>query len=106
MTHTDVISGPLGSGMTTCSINDILIRLADEGIPVRVISRATQRPSDAIREVLRDALSHGSIVQIPREDWPTSSTRDSRIPDMKTITALDEELLLLHMVRLFHVTKL
>lgn len=56
----------------------IAVRLADEGIPVRAIARATHLPSDEIYEALRDALSQGFLVEIPRDDWPPGSNRGTR----------------------------
>lgn len=68
------------------------IRMADEGIPVRVIARATQLPSSEIYETLRDAINKGLIVAMPRDEWPPGSTRGSRFPFAATILEDDEAL--------------
>lgn len=56
----------------------VAVRLADEGIPVRAIARATHLASDEIYEALRDAISRGSIVDMPRDDWAPGSGRSQR----------------------------
>jgi len=58
----------------------VAVRMADEGIPVRAIARATQLPSDEVYEALRDAISRGFIVEMPRDDWPTNTARGTRSP--------------------------
>jgi two-component system cell cycle response regulator CtrA len=57
----------------------IAIRLADEGIPIRAIARATSLPSSDIYELLRDAVATGLIVELPKDDWPPGSNRGSRV---------------------------
>jgi len=70
-------------------IRAVAIRLADEGIPVRAIARATRLPSDEVYETLREALATGSIVEIPKDDWPLGSSRASRNPCQDT--SLEQE---------------
>lgn len=67
----------------------IAVRLADEGIPVRAIARATSIPSDEVYEALRDAIARGSILEMPRDDWPASTSRSNRV--VLTGTPLDNE---------------
>ena len=68
------------------------IRMADEGIPVRAIARTTRLPSDDVYEVLNNAVMRGVIVEIPKDDWPTGSSRISRNPCLGTALEEEEEL--------------
>jgi hypothetical protein len=70
-------------------VGAIAVRLADEGIPVLAIARATSTPSEVIYEALRDAIARGSIVEMPRDDWPAGSNRSSR--SILIGTPLDDE---------------
>jgi hypothetical protein len=63
--------------------------MADEGIPVLAIARATSTPSELIYEALRDAIARGSIVEMPRDDWPVGSSRSTRL--LLIGTPLDDE---------------
>lgn len=56
----------------------VAIRLADEGIPVRAIARATRVPSDEVYDLLKDAVATGMLVDLPKDDWPVGSSRSSR----------------------------
>lgn len=71
---------------------EIIVRLADEGIPVCAISRAIKLPAELIREHIRTALDDGTIVDHPREDWPPGSRRDTRTPDIESFFGNDEGL--------------
>lgn len=66
------------SNIGTVVAEDTVIRLADEGIPVRAIARGTRLPSAEIYEILRDAIARGAIVEMPRDDWPIGSSRGQR----------------------------
>lgn len=59
-------------------VNSIIVRLADEGIPIRAIARAVHISSGDLYEMLRDAMSTGQIVEMPKDDWPPGSTRGAR----------------------------
>lgn len=56
----------------------VAVRMADEGIPVRAIARATRLPADRIYEELNRAAAAGSILEVPKDDWPAGSNRASR----------------------------
>jgi DNA-binding response OmpR family regulator len=86
-------------------IMPIAVRLADEGVPVRAIARATRTPSGDIYEILREALASGSIVEIPKDDWPPGSQRASRTAFNGTPYESDE-VLKLGCARVFKATKL
>ena len=47
----------------------IVLRLANEEVPVNAIARAVQTPSDEIRDCLQEALMYGTVLSIPRADW-------------------------------------
>jgi hypothetical protein len=83
-----------------------VIRLADEGIPIRAIARATKLSSESIREALHTATDLGQIVGLPRDDWPAGASRDNRHPDPGGSLRLNDEKLIFNISRLFKVTKL
>ena len=56
-------------GLTTPPI-DLAIRLADEGVPLRAIARATAIPSEQLRDELYSAKINGLLIELPSEDWP------------------------------------
>jgi DNA-binding response OmpR family regulator len=56
----------------------IAVRLADEGIPIRAIARATHIASSDVYDLLRDAVASGTIVELPKDDWPPGSNRGTR----------------------------
>lgn len=58
---------------------DIAVRLANEGVPVRAIARAVQLPSADVRLGLESARQRGYLIEIPREDWPSGSPRQWRL---------------------------
>ena len=60
------------------SVETIAIRLADEGVPLRAIARATNTPSDQLRSQLREAHDDGRLLELPKEDWPPGFPRDQR----------------------------
>jgi len=86
------------------SANQVAVRLADEGIPLRAIARALAIPSEDLRETLAEAKDAGAIVDLPRDDWPPNMSRNQRVPGLPTLAAVDDDLLLLNLVRLFKLT--
>jgi hypothetical protein len=74
------------------STSEIIVRLADEGIPVCVIARSLKLSADLIREHIRFAIDEGAIVDHPREDWPPGSKRSTRVPDVEGFFGNDEGL--------------
>ena len=48
---------------------DMIARLADEEVPVRVIARALEIPADEVTEVIQEAIADGKLVRSPRYDW-------------------------------------
>lgn len=56
----------------------VAVALADEGIPVRAIARALHVPSSDLYELLKEAIAAGTIVELPKDDWPPGTTRQQR----------------------------
>lgn len=83
----------------------IAVRLADEGIPVRAIARATSIPSEEVYSTLREAIASGTIVEMPKDDWPPSSNRSSR-SIFKGGPFENEEALKVAVTRVFRTTRL
>ena len=69
---------------------EMIVRLADEGLPVCAIARSLKMPSDDVRETIRAAVAEGVLVEYPKEDWAPSSTRNTRAPRLPSI--LDDEI--------------
>lgn len=87
-------------------LEPIIVRLADEGIPIRAIARSAKVSADTVRETIQDAVLNGTIVYQPKEDWPPGADRDIRVPGwVKDRTVLEQELVY-NCVRMFKVTKL
>jgi hypothetical protein len=58
---------------------DIAVRLANEGVPVRAIARAVQLPSADVRVGLESARQQGYLIELPCEDWPNGYPRGQRL---------------------------
>lgn len=58
----------------------VMVRAANEGIPVAAIARITQRPFDAVVEVLQQAFQHGQIGELPKPDWPPAAKWSDHLP--------------------------
>jgi hypothetical protein len=61
-------------------LSPIATALADEGVPIRVISRAMRVPSEDMRTHLHEAKDRGELIELPAEDWPPTAKRQDRIP--------------------------
>lgn len=85
--------------------NPVVVRLADEGVPVRAIARAVSIASSDVYEMLRDALAAGMIVELPKDDWPPGSRRDARAAFNGSPLETDEALQLA-CCRYFRATRL
>jgi DNA-binding winged helix-turn-helix (wHTH) protein len=86
----------------------VVVRLADEGMPIRAIARSLQISSENIREVLGEAVRTGDLLAVPKDDWPAKVVRENRGPcalhyeTIDTVLRLyDEEALILHIGYLF-----
>jgi DNA-binding response OmpR family regulator len=63
-------------------LQDIAIRMANEGVPLRVIARVTQQPSADVRVQLETARARGYLIEIPCEDWPAGYPREHRLLEL------------------------
>ncbi len=79
----------------------IVLRLANEEVPVNAIARAVQAPSDEVRETIQEAIMYGKVLSMPRSDWHPLQ-RGNRGENSK----LTEEELVSNCQRTFHLTKL
>lgn len=87
------------------SITQIVIRLADEGIPVNVLARGFKFPSELVRSTLVDALASGTLIDMPPPDWPPTAKRGDRVPNGNGKKVEDEELMI-NCMKVFKVTQL
>ena len=60
----------------------VMIRAANEGIPVAAIARIVQKPYDAVVETLHQAVQHGQIGEMPKADWPPAVKWSDRLPSV------------------------
>lgn len=85
-------------------IPDIAVRLADEGVPLRAIARATRISSADLRERLRLAQAAGQLLDLPREDWPPGFPRDQRALQLSRLVMENRDQLLIAMQQVFGLT--
>ena len=85
---------------------DFAVRLADEGVPLRAIARATRIPSTDLREQLREAKQDGRLVDLPKEDWPPGFPRDQRALQLSRIAGDNRSAIMLRIRQLFSFTPL
>ncbi len=85
-------------------VDQVAIRLADEGVPLRVIARSLHTPSDVIRSELRSAQDNGVLVALPKEDWPPGFPRDQRALQLSRMVLEDREAVTLALQQLFRLT--
>jgi hypothetical protein len=88
------------------SLEDTMVSLADEGVPVCAIARATHTPSEEIYELLEYAIEDGRLVELPRSDWPPGSLRRSRKQPGQSTLNLDDSTLGLALAAVFKMTRL
>jgi DNA-binding response OmpR family regulator len=82
----------------------LAVRLADEGVPLRVIARTLHTPSEEIRLQLRRALDDGTLVDLPKEDWPPGFPRDQRSLQLSRLVTDDKAAVVLAVQRVFGLT--
>jgi hypothetical protein len=58
-----------------------------KGVPLGAIARVTRISSEVLRERLRDAKATGSLVELPRDDWPPGFSRDQRALQLSRLAA-------------------
>jgi DNA-binding response OmpR family regulator len=82
----------------------LAVRLADEGVPLRAIARATRTPSDVIREQLKEAKTNGRLLAMPRDDWPPGFPSDQRALQLSRMVVADRDAVLRAAQHLFGFT--
>jgi len=85
-------------------LNSVLVRLADEGIPVRAIARGLQIPSEEVRELLGEAVQAGNLLAVPKDDWPPLTGREERLPAF--MGQFHDDTLILHIGYCFAVSRM
>lgn len=88
------------------SLEETMIQLADEGVPVRAIARATHTPSEEVYEVLKFAIEDGRLIELPQSDWPPGTLRRSRKQPGNSALNLDDHTLGLACAAVFKMTRL
>ena len=82
---------------------DFAVRLADEGVPLRAIARATKIPSADIREALYEAQQDGRLLEIPRDDWPPGFPRDQRALQLSRLVVENKDVLFIAIQQIFRL---
>ena len=85
-------------------VDAIAVRLADEGVPLRAIARATNTPSNLLRSKLHAAHSDGRLVDLPKEDWPPGFPRDQRALQLSRMVHEDRAAVALAIQTSFRLT--
>ena len=83
---------------------DFAVRLADEGVPLRAIARATQVSSDILRDQLAMAKEEGRLEVLPHDDWPPGFPRDQRALQLSRLVDENRDALFLTIQQIFHLT--
>lgn len=76
----------------------ILVRLADEGIPIGALVRGFNRTHEDVVRILGEAVERGLILQLPAADWPPGSRRVEREPTFRQERLADEQTMLLRLI--------
>lgn len=101
--------------MVLDALDEMIVRMADEGIPIGAISRIAQVPTEDFRPVLRGAVTDGRLLEMPREDWPPIVPRIDRTPQVSDArmsqarakqTISDDDTILLSIAEVFKTTRL
>jgi len=85
-------------------LEQVAVRLANEGIPVNVIARSFELPAADVRVSLDEALASGRITEMPAADWPPTARRADHLP--AHIAAARDADLVTSFMRVFKLTKL
>ena len=84
---------------------DLAVALADEGVPLRAIARATKIPSEDLRLTLREAKEDGRLVDLPRDDWPPGFPRDQRALQLSRMQTENQDALFVAIQKVFRLTR-
>jgi hypothetical protein len=86
------------------TLKSAIERLADEGVPIAALARAAQSGRDCIYGVLRDAMEHGRITELPPSDWPPGQHRKARMGSGRA-SQVDPNTVLLLLMKTFEITR-
>jgi hypothetical protein len=62
------------------SLHQVVLALADEGVPIRAIARATRIPSSDLREKLAEARDIGDLLELPLDEQDFRDQANSSLP--------------------------
>jgi Transcriptional regulatory protein, C terminal len=82
---------------------DFAVRLADEGVPLRAIARATKIPSEDLRLQLHEAQLDGRLLELPHDDWPPGFPRDQRALQLSRLVVENKDLIFIAVRQLFRL---
>jgi hypothetical protein len=85
---------------------DVAVSLADEGVPIRAIARATRIPSQDVYELLENAIAEGKLLSLPKDDWPPGLRRSQRQQSETSILGCDDDTLRMVCSSRFVMTRL
>ncbi len=98
--------------MFAATDNAVMIRMANEGLPLGAMARCLGIASYELRDALRDALQLGKIFEMPAPDWPPTARKKDRVPPngapspQAWLRSIDDDKLALYCVKIFHLTPL
>lgn len=58
----------------------MIVRLADEGVPVRALVRVFKRSFGDVLGVIDEAIANGHLLYRPASEWPEGTRRENRLP--------------------------
>lgn len=82
---------------------DFAVRLADEGVPLRAIARATKIPSEDLRLQLYEAQQEGRLLELPHDDWPPGFPRDQRALQLSRMVVENKDALFIAVQQIFRL---
>jgi len=87
------------------AVQEIATRLADEGVPVAAIARATRIPPSDLWQQFHEAWYDGKLVGLPRNDWPPNVRRGARTPEFAKLADMTEERLVTALTKRFTISR-
>lgn len=87
--------------------HEVAVALASEGVPVRAIARSTKVPSEDIYEILAFAKDSGTLLSLPKDDWPSKQPKtEDRAPAQGGPLTFDDDTLRMACASHFKLTGL
>lgn len=80
-------TGQQAQALIGLSTLTLAVRCANEGIPIAAIARVLQSPFEYISQCLTHARKLGAITEVPKPDWPTGTTSNTRSPTLSGFVA-------------------